>query len=83
MTLHSWLGFVIYPAFRRIKARKVRQASRRLTERYDAWQGGHISFAEFDASVQSWVNHVSYADTWRLREQVLSPFVWGAKENSE
>jgi hypothetical protein len=30
-----------------------------------------ISFAEFDASVQGWINHVRYADTWGLRRHVL------------
>lgn len=58
-----WLGFVIYPSHKRIKARKVVHASRRISERYDAWQQGKISFGEFDASVQGWINHVRYADT--------------------
>ncbi len=49
----------------------------RLTERFDAWQGGRISFAEFDASVSGWINHVRYADSWGLREHLLGRFVWG------
>lgn len=66
-----WLGFVIYPTHKRIKARKVVHASRRISERYDAWQQGKISFGEFDASVQGWINHVRYADTWGLRKHML------------
>jgi len=66
-----WLGFVIYPTHKRIKARKVVHASRRISERYDAWQQGKISFGEFDASVQGWINHVRYADTWGLRKHLL------------
>lgn len=72
-----WLGFVVYPAHRRLKARKAVYATRRLTERYDAWQAGEITFAEFDASVQGWINHVRYADTWGLRAQVLEKLAWG------
>ena len=72
-----WLGFVVYPTHRRVKARKVVQGTRRLTERFDAWLGGQISFAEFDASVSGWINHVRYADSWGLREHVLDRFVWG------
>jgi len=34
------------------------------------------SFGEFDASVQGWINHVRYADSWGLREHVLRRFVW-------
>ena len=31
-----------------------------------------ISFAEFDASVQGWANHVRYADGGGLRRHVLA-----------
>jgi hypothetical protein len=72
-----WLGFLVYPTHRRVKARKVVQGTRRLTERFDAWRSGRISFAEFDASVQGWVNHLRYADSWGLRQHVLGGFVWG------
>ncbi len=74
-----WLGFIIHPDFRRVKSRKIRHSSRRLAERYETWRAGKISFADFDASVQGWINHVRYADSWQLREKVLSPFVWGAE----
>jgi hypothetical protein len=74
-----WLGFVVYPTQRRVKARKVVQGTRRLTERFDAWRQGRISFADFDASASGWINHVRYADSWGLREHVLGRFVWGAE----
>jgi hypothetical protein len=69
-----WLGFVVYPGQRRVKARKVVQATRRLQALYDAWGRGDISFGEFDASVQGWINHVRYADTLGLRAHVLAKF---------
>jgi RNA-directed DNA polymerase len=75
-----WLGFVVYPTHRRLKARKAVHATRRLGERFAAWQAGRISFAEFDASVQGWINHVRYADTWGLREHVLDRLSWGPAE---
>lgn len=46
-----WLGFVIYPGFRKVKVRKVRHTTRRLGHRYDAYCTGQISFAEFDAGM--------------------------------
>ena len=46
--------------------RKARFATRHLATRYDAWQNGTITFAELDASVNNWVNHVRFADTWGL-----------------
>ena len=66
-----WLGFIVYPNYRRVKARQVRNFRRRLHERWQAYCAGEISFAEFDAGVQGWINHVRYADTWGLRRHIL------------
>lgn len=66
-----WLGFVVYPTHRRLKARNVVKYSRRLRERWAEYGAGQISFAEFAASVHGWINHVRYADTWGLRGHVL------------
>jgi RNA-directed DNA polymerase len=70
-----WLGFVVFPEYRLVKARKVRYATRRLGERYEAYRSSTIAFAEFDASVRGWINHVRHADSWGLRRHVLAPFV--------
>lgn len=75
-----WLGFVVYPTHRRVKARKAVQGTRHLTERFDAWREGQISFADFDASVRGWINHLRYTDTWGLREHVLRRFHWGPQD---
>jgi RNA-directed DNA polymerase len=66
-----WLGFVVFPDHRRVKARNVRHFTRRLQERLDDYQHGRIGFAELDAGVQGWINHVRYADTWGLRRRLL------------
>jgi len=75
----SWLGFVVFPDHRRVRGRKVRHAARCLTSRFDDWKAGRCSFAQFDAGVQGWINHVRYADTWGLRRKILEPFVWGRR----
>jgi Reverse transcriptase (RNA-dependent DNA polymerase) len=66
-----WLGFVVYPTHRLVKARKVRSAHRRLRAQLAAYHAGEISYAEFDASIQGWINHVRHADSWGLRRHVL------------
>ena len=38
----------------------------------DAYQAGRIPFAELDAAVCGWINHVRYADTWGLREHLFA-----------
>jgi retron-type reverse transcriptase len=66
-----WLGFIVYPTHRLVKARNVRNYNRRLRKRWREYCASEITFAEFDASVQGWINHVRYADTWGLRRHML------------
>ena len=66
-----WLGFVVYPTHRRVKARKVRAATRHLRGRLDAYHEGRIGLTELDASVHGWIAHVASADTWGLRAQLF------------
>jgi hypothetical protein len=40
------------------------------------YRAGALSFAEFDASVGGWINHVRFAGSWGLRQHVLHPFVF-------
>jgi hypothetical protein len=62
-----WLGFVVYPTHRQLKRRNVVQFRRRLAHNISLYREGSITFAELDASVQGWINHVRYGDTWGLR----------------
>ncbi|QLQ24839.1 MAG: RNA-dependent DNA polymerase [Dechloromonas sp.] len=66
-----WLGFVVHPGYRLVKAHKVRAATGHLGERLDDYRAGRISFGELDASVKGWVNHIRYADSWGLRRHVF------------
>ncbi|MEJ5224575.1 MAG: reverse transcriptase domain-containing protein [Anaerolineales bacterium] len=66
-----FLGFRLYPDHRRLKRRKwihFRRKYRHLAQNY---ANGAITFARLNASVQGWVNHVRYGDTWGLRRAVL------------
>lgn len=66
-----WLGFVVYPTHRRLKRRNAVHFRRRLERNLDLYEAGTLSFGELDASVQGWVNHVRYADTWGLRGHIF------------
>jgi RNA-directed DNA polymerase len=66
-----WLGFVIFPAYTRLKRRNAVAFTRRFERNLDAYAAGSISYAELDASVQGWIAHVDYADTWGLRRHVF------------
>lgn len=66
-----WLGFVVYPTHRLLKQRNAVNFRRRLEHNLDLYQAGQITFAELDASVRGWINHVRFADTWGLREHIF------------
>ena len=67
-----WLGFVVYPTHRLLKRRNAVNFTRKFERNLDDYKSGRLSFAELDASVQGWINHVRFADTWGLREHVFA-----------
>jgi len=70
-----WLGFVVYPTHRLVKARKVRNAHRRLRAGLATYHRGEISFAALQAGIRGWIAHVRHADSWGLRAKVLDSLV--------
>ncbi|MCA9937550.1 MAG: hypothetical protein KC418_02840 [Anaerolineales bacterium] len=69
-----WLGFVVYPTHRRLKRRNVVQFRQRLAHNITLYRQGAITFAELDASVRGWINHVRYGDTWGLRRHLFHAY---------
>ncbi len=67
-----WLGFVVYPAHRTLKARMARKGRKRLHAVWRDYAEGQLSFAEFDAVVKTWVNQVRHGDTWGLRRHIFA-----------
>lgn len=57
-----WLGFVVYPGYRRVKGRKVQGFSRRLQARIEQYVDGEITLDELTASARGWIAHVEPAD---------------------
>lgn len=66
-----FLGFRVYPEFRLVKRRKAIHYRRKLRRLLRKYATGHLSYIEIDASVQGWINHVRYADSWGLRRALL------------
>jgi hypothetical protein len=67
-----WPGFVVHPTHRQVKRRNAVNFSRKLASTIDDYEAGRITFAELDASVQGWINHVRFADTWGLRKHIVA-----------
>jgi RNA-directed DNA polymerase len=68
----SFLGFVVFPAYRRLKSRKGFAFRRRLMQMRKEYSSGEIPLSQITASVQGWVNHTRFANTWNLRKSILS-----------
>jgi RNA-directed DNA polymerase len=67
-----FLGFIIFPTHRRLKRRKGIAFQRRLKQLAARYAAGEIEYQQLAASVQGWVNHVRYGDTWGLRRAILN-----------
>ena len=75
-----FLGFRIYPTHRYVKRRKVIHFRKKMRHLRHQHLQGQLPLEKLDASIQGWINHVRYADTWGLRKSVLKfalPFMNG------
>jgi hypothetical protein len=71
-----FLGFQIFPQHRRLKPRKGYTFRRKLSHLVKTASQGKLN-----ASLQGWVNHVLYGDTFGLRRSLLKEFSLLAKES--
>lgn len=67
-----FLGFRVFPTHRRVKRRKVIHFRRKVGHLLQLYEQGRLPFDKLDASIQGWINHVRYADTWGLRQSMLN-----------
>ena len=68
-----FLGFVLYPTHRLLKRRKGVAFRRKLARLMSDYQRGDVDIETVQASLQGWINHVRYGDTWGLRKALLAP----------
>ena len=66
-----FLGFRIFPEYRRLKSRRSLAFRRKLRSMVISTRNDQTLFPKLEASVQGWVNHVRYGDTWKLRKSIL------------
>jgi RNA-directed DNA polymerase len=82
-----FLGFRVYPDHRRLKRANGERFERRLHWLINQYAVGEIEFENLTASVQGWVNHVRYGDTWGLRRAIFAanpiPRVRGVSHREE
>jgi retron-type reverse transcriptase len=60
----------------RVRRENLRRGRRRLKQLQADYRSGKISFQQLDASMQSWIAHLSHGDTWRLRQRLFTDLVF-------
>ena len=62
-----FLGFTIFPRYRRLKSRKGHYFRRKMAHKIE-----YATSEEIKASLQGWIAHVSYGNTYNLRRKLLA-----------
>jgi retron-type reverse transcriptase len=68
----SFLGFQVFFDHRRLKPANGYAFQRRLLGMLSGMQSGRVGREKFQSSLQSWLNHASYGNTWGLRRAILA-----------
>lgn len=71
----DFVGYRIWPTHRRVRRRTVKKIKQRLRQMAAEYAAGLLSLEEINAVVQSYIGHLSHADTYRLRQKLFSEFV--------
>ena len=66
------LGYVVYPARRRLRNDNGHRFTRKLRRMSVAYRAGRVEWPKVVASTQSWIGHAKHADTDGLRRVIFS-----------
>ena len=67
----SFLGFQVFPEYRRLKPANGYAYQRRLRKMIEFLRAEKMTEKDFQMRLQSWINHASYGDTFGLRKSLL------------
>ncbi len=70
------LGYIIYPARRRLRSDNGHRFARKFRDMAKAYQMGRLEWSRVVASTQSWIGHAQHADTDGLRRAIFSQAVF-------
>jgi len=75
-----FLGWRVYPNYRRLKRHNGVAFQRRFARLRAAYVNSEISRKKLDASIQGWIAHVEHGNTWGLRRALLSGVIIPGKQ---
>ncbi|MBI4003061.1 MAG: group II intron reverse transcriptase domain-containing protein [Nitrospira defluvii] len=70
------LGYVVYPARRRLRSDNGHRFARKLRRMAEAYRAERLEWAKVVAATQSWIGHAQHADTEGLRRVIFSQAVF-------
>jgi hypothetical protein len=74
----DFVGFVSFAERRKIRRENIKRLIRRVRRFQRLYAAGEMTQAQITQSLQSWIAHSRYADSYRLRCQILMRQVWHA-----
>ena len=72
----DFLGYRIFPTHRRVRRESITRFRRRMRRLQEEYAKGEITLSHIKQSIQSWLGHVSHADSYGLRKQLLREIVF-------
>lgn len=72
----NFVGFRIFPTHTRVRATNLSRSRRRIRAMRNGYRAGRVPVERVIRSLRSWNEHLSQADTWRLRENVFEGLVF-------
>jgi RNA-directed DNA polymerase len=76
----DFVGFRVYPTHLRLRRDNVRRFVRRMRRLQASYQRGEIDLGRVHASIQSWIAHSGYANTYRLRQRLFAQFIFNSPQ---
>ena len=70
-----FLGFRLYPLYRRLKRPNVIRFKRRMRKLFSAYADGELPLDRVQTSINGWVAHAAHGSTYRLRAQLLGGLI--------
>lgn len=67
----DFLGYRVFPTHRKLRMSNALRFRRRLKKMAEKYRKGCITLPEVNASIQSWLGHARFADTYQLRRSIF------------
>jgi hypothetical protein len=72
----DFLGWRLFPHYRRLRRENVRFAIRRLRWQQAAFARGELDLDALTTSIQAWLAHAAHGNTYQLRRRIMGQFTF-------